>query len=42
MPDPVQFVPEMISWYRDGNFPIDKVIKFFKVSLDPLLQICSR
>jgi Zn-dependent alcohol dehydrogenase len=21
----------MISWYREGKFPIDKVIKFFKV-----------
>jgi Zn-dependent alcohol dehydrogenase len=35
MADPVQFVPEMINWYRDGKFPIDKIIKFYKVSLDP-------
>jgi Zn-dependent alcohol dehydrogenase len=31
MTDQIQFIPEMISWYHDGKFPIDTVVKFFKV-----------
>lgn len=27
----VQFIPEMINWYRQGKFPIDKMIKQYKV-----------
>jgi hypothetical protein len=40
--DSVQFVPEMINWYHDGKFPIDKIVKFYKVSLDPPSHICAR
>jgi threonine dehydrogenase-like Zn-dependent dehydrogenase len=29
-----QFVPKMIKWYHEGKFPIDKFVKFFKVSVD--------
>jgi Zn-dependent alcohol dehydrogenase len=29
-----QFVPEMIKWYHEGKFPVDKFVKFFKVSVD--------
>ncbi|KAK1090241.1 hypothetical protein LTR48_008676, partial [Friedmanniomyces endolithicus] len=25
---PAEFVPQMIKWYREGRFPIDKLIKF--------------
>jgi hypothetical protein len=32
--DGKQFVPEMIKWYHEGKFPIDKFVKFFKVSVD--------
>jgi hypothetical protein len=24
----------MIKWYHEGKFPIDKFVKFFKVSAD--------
>ena len=24
-----EFIPKMIGWYRDGKFPIDKLIKVF-------------
>ncbi|EON69255.1 hypothetical protein W97_08415, partial [Coniosporium apollinis CBS 100218] len=27
---PPKYVPEMIQWYRDGKFPVDKLVKFFK------------
>nr|POE62401.1 aryl-alcohol dehydrogenase [Quercus suber] len=26
---PPEFVPKMIQWYREGRFPIDKLVKFF-------------
>ena len=26
---PKEFVPKMIQWYREGRFPIDKLIKTF-------------
>jgi hypothetical protein len=32
--DGKKFVPEMIKWYHEGKFPIDKFVKFFKVSAD--------
>ncbi|KAK5731275.1 hypothetical protein LTR15_001214 [Elasticomyces elasticus] len=25
---PAEYVPKMIQWYREGRFPIDKLIKF--------------
>jgi Zn-dependent alcohol dehydrogenase len=28
--EPRNYVPEMIKWYRDGKFPIDKLGKLFK------------
>ena len=27
-----QFVPKMIQWYREGKFPVEKIIKYFEVS----------
>lgn len=27
--DPRQFVPQLINWYRDGRFPVDKIITTF-------------
>ncbi|KAM0541237.1 hypothetical protein ACHAPJ_013325 [Fusarium lateritium] len=27
---PSQYIPQMIQWYREGNFPIDKLISFYK------------
>lgn len=27
---PQEFVPKMISWYRDGRFPVDKLVKISK------------
>ncbi|KAI9739985.1 MAG: hypothetical protein M1818_005041 [Claussenomyces sp. TS43310] len=27
-----EFVPKMIQWYRQGKFPIDKLVKFYEVS----------
>lgn len=26
---PAEFVPKMINWYRQGKFPVEKLIKFF-------------
>jgi Zn-dependent alcohol dehydrogenase len=26
---PAEFVPKMITWYRKGQFPVEKLIKFF-------------
>jgi len=26
--DKVEYIPKMIQWYREGKFPIDKMIKF--------------
>ncbi|KAF2718927.1 NAD(P)-binding protein [Polychaeton citri CBS 116435] len=26
---PTEYVPKMIQWYREGNFPFDKLMKFF-------------
>ena len=23
------FIPRMVQWYRDGEFPIDKLVQFF-------------
>ncbi|KAJ9630169.1 hypothetical protein H2204_008674 [Knufia peltigerae] len=28
---PADYVPRMIQWYRHGDFPIDKLIKYYKV-----------
>jgi hypothetical protein len=30
--DHVQAIPQMIDWYRSGNFPIDKLVEYFDVS----------
>lgn len=27
---PSQYVPKMIKWYRDGKFPVDKLVQFMK------------
>lgn len=27
-----KYVPRMIQWYREGLFPIDRLIKFYRVS----------
>lgn len=27
---PPKYVPEMIQWYREGKFPVDRLVKFFK------------
>jgi Zn-dependent alcohol dehydrogenase len=27
---PKEFVPKMVEWYREGRFPIDKLIRFYK------------
>jgi Zn-dependent alcohol dehydrogenase len=27
-----QYIPKMIKWYRDGKLPIEKLVKFYKVS----------
>ncbi|OJJ65369.1 hypothetical protein ASPSYDRAFT_40184 [Aspergillus sydowii CBS 593.65] len=29
---PSQFIPQMISWHRAGNFPIEKLVRFYKAS----------
>lgn len=26
---PSKAVPEMIQWWREGRFPVDKLVKFF-------------
>jgi hypothetical protein len=31
----------MIKWYREGQFPIDKLVKYFNVGLDLLLRFCK-
>ncbi|KAJ8071411.1 hypothetical protein OCU04_001732 [Sclerotinia nivalis] len=28
---PRQFIPEMIKWYKNGKFPIDRMVKTYKV-----------
>ncbi|KAH7007109.1 chaperonin 10-like protein [Ilyonectria destructans] len=28
---PSEYIPQMIEWYREGNFPIDKLVKFYAV-----------
>ncbi|OQO14448.1 hypothetical protein B0A48_01325 [Cryoendolithus antarcticus] len=28
---PPEFVPKMVQWYRDGKFPVDKLVKFMAV-----------
>ncbi|KIW16506.1 hypothetical protein PV08_06561 [Exophiala spinifera] len=28
---PSDYVPRMIQWHRQGNFPIDKLVKYYKV-----------
>ena len=38
--DRLQFVPELINWYHDGKFPIDRVVKFFKVRITPDEKFC--
>lgn len=30
-------VPQMIKWYREGRFPLDKLVQFFQVCVLPLL-----
>jgi Zn-dependent alcohol dehydrogenase len=32
--DPQQFIPQMIEWYRDGRFPVDRLVRRF-----PLEQV---
>lgn len=27
---PPKYVPQMIEWYRKGQFPVDKLVKFYK------------
>lgn len=27
---PPEFVPKMVEWYREGRFPVDRIVKFFK------------
>ncbi|KAF2087647.1 NAD(P)-binding protein [Saccharata proteae CBS 121410] len=27
--DPREFVPQMIQWYRQGQFPVEKLVKYF-------------
>ena len=27
---PPEYVPKMIQWYKEGRFPVDKMVKFFK------------
>ena len=29
--DDTKFIPKLIKHYRDGQLPIDKMIKFYKV-----------
>ncbi|KAK5119074.1 hypothetical protein LTR62_000285 [Meristemomyces frigidus] len=29
---PPEFVPKMIGWYREGKFPVDKLVKFMPAS----------
>ena len=26
---PFRYVPQMIQWYREGKFPIDRLVKYF-------------
>jgi len=28
---PQDYVPQMVSWYREGRFPLDRLVKLFKV-----------
>jgi len=28
---PADYIPRMIQWHRQGNFPIDKLVKYYKV-----------
>lgn len=34
---PTDWVPKMIQWYREGRFPIEKLIKYFPVC--PLFHV---
>lgn len=27
---PRDYVPQMVKWYREGNFPLEKMVKFYK------------
>ena len=29
--DTFQFIPKLIKYYREGQLPIDKIVKFYKV-----------
>jgi len=29
---PADYIPKMIQWYRDGNLPIDKLVKLYPVN----------
>lgn len=28
--NPPEYVPKMIQWYKEGRFPVDKLVKFYK------------
>lgn len=28
--DPQEFVPKMVEWYREGKFPIDQLVRYYK------------
>jgi Zn-dependent alcohol dehydrogenase len=27
---PAEYLPKMIGWWREGRFPVDKLVKYFK------------
>ncbi|KAJ5903090.1 Alcohol dehydrogenase superfamily zinc-type [Penicillium tannophilum] len=33
----INAIPQMINWYREGKFPIERLVKYFKVSRSPCL-----
>ena len=37
-----QAIPLMIKWYREGTFPVDKLITCFPVSLNPEIEAVHR
>ena len=28
--NPPEYIPKMINWYREGRFPLEKLMKFIK------------
>jgi hypothetical protein len=30
-------VPKMIEWFKNGQFAVDKIVKFYPVSLDSVM-----